>query len=172
MKDLKNSDFLKEVKLVSFAKKRFCFDDSVHLKQFERLHKILGKQDAIVKLDIFFGFKDERTPIIKGSVSTIVKFDCQRCLDSFDYELKSDISCVFIKKGKEKLGNESSIETFTYQEKINVFEVIEEELLLCLPMIAKHQECEISYKDESLKEFEKIESKINPFAILSKLKEK
>lgn len=170
---MKNSNFLKEVKLYSLAKKQFCFNEVVSLKQFERLYAVL-KQDVLVNLNIVFDLKGERTPIIQGSVETIVKLDCQRCLEIMDFKLNSDINFSFVKEGKET--QETEVEILTYKDKVNVFEVIEEALLLDLPMIAKHQQCNIKYAKnddkESLKEmkaFEKLERKINPFAILSKL---
>lgn len=173
---MKNSNFLKEVKLYPMAKKRFCFNEAVSLKNFERLYEIV-KQDALVNLNVIFDLKGEKTPIIQGSVNTIVKLDCQRCLDIMDFELASEIDFAFVKVGKET--QETEVETLIYQDKVNVFEVVEEVLLLAMPMIAKHQKCTIKYsendKEENFKEikkFEKLESKINPFAILSKLKTK
>lgn len=171
---MKNSDFLKEVKLYSLAKKQFCFNEAVSLKQFERLYKVL-KQDVLVNLNIVFDLKGEKTPIIQGNINTVVALDCQRCLEVMNFELASDINFSFIKEGKDT--QEMAVETLTYQDKVNVFEVVEEALLLELPMIAKHKECTVkyakNYEEESfkeMKEFEELESKINPFAILSKLK--
>jgi uncharacterized protein len=108
---------------------------------------------------------------------------CQACLQPYMESLDSDRDYILFETEEEAEAwdfdeeNQDAEDALVSSETFNLLETIEEELLLNLPLIAKHplDEC----KPEDLKKVTKtlksgseeiIIKKPNPFAILEKLK--
>jgi uncharacterized protein len=108
---------------------------------------------------------------------------CQACLQPYMESLDSDRDYILFETEEEAEAwdfdeeNQDAEDALVSSETFNLLETIEEELLLTLPLIAKHPDGEC--KPEDLQKVNKtlksgseeiIIKKPNPFAILEKLK--
>ena len=103
--------------------------------------------------------------IIKGEINLL----CQRCLGEFTYSLnlKSDLLLVDNEKELLYLDEDESIEGILATSDIEIIELIEDEIILSLPISPRHKENDCS--EENLINSYKLEKK-HPFAALLKLK--
>ncbi|MDD0815572.1 DUF177 domain-containing protein [Curvibacter sp. HBC28] len=99
---------------------------------------------------------------------------CQRCLGPVDTGLWVDRSFRFVKDESvaEAEDDESEEDVLALSREFNLLELIEDELLMELPVVPRHEECPeevpMAVEDEDYQAAEA--EKPNPFAALAKLK--
>ncbi len=103
--------------------------------------------------------------IIEGEISLI----CQRCLGEYVYvlNLKSDLFLVNDEEELSYLDDDESIEGILASSDMDIIELIEEEIILSLPISPRHKKGDCS--EEKLINNYKLKKKY-PFAELLKLK--
>jgi uncharacterized protein len=109
-------------------------------------------------------------------VETSVRLVCQRCLTVMPVPLIVDRWIRFVADEKEAaaLDEESEDDVLALSRWLNLRELAEDELLLALPLVPRHDACPgalpmIEVADEVL---EQEEDRPNPFAVLEQLKGK
>lgn len=138
-----------------------------------RLLTLLAADTGQVKADLEFG-RQGRTRFIKGSVSADVEMQCQRCLETTSVSLKTEFLVALVE-------DESQIEKLPEQYEALITEgrhflpdVIEDELILAVPIIATHDSNCSDYVKEyevvpGVSQQEETAKKPNPFAVLKDL---
>lgn len=109
------------------------------LKLFHRLSDLLIDDEGVVKINLRFGRDAQYYHYVLGFISSTLILRCQRCLQPIEYPIAITVSLspVFSLETAKKLPAHYEplwLET----EQIEVVEMIEEELLLALPLIPKH----------------------------------
>ena len=101
---------------------------------------------------------------------------CQRCLADVDLALEVDRSYRFVadEATAEALDDESEEDVLALSREFNLMELIEDELLMALPLVPRHEVCPVQPKmTVSDDDFESASGdKPNPFAVLGSLKVK
>ena len=153
------------------------YDGVLYADDLARLATVVDSIDDLqARLSFYIGDQGER--VVSIEVSGCVSVICQRCLQSMP--LKVDIkSLVAIVRDEEDIKQlPSRYEPWLVEEQeANVYELIEEELLLNVPVVSYHdhdcidlnllqagQEIDVSVEEESEGE--------NPFKALMDLKDK
>jgi uncharacterized protein len=108
-------------------------------------------------------------PVIEVSVRATIPLQCQRCLERLDYELERTSRLVLVAQGvqlPDVAHEDPDTEAIPAAEVANVADLIEQEVLLGLPLAPVHdQPCiAVPKQDET-----KVES---PFAVLRTLQQK
>lgn len=106
---------------------------------------------------------------LSGTVAVTLHMQCQRCLDMMPCEVRHDFDYVLIADPAQEDRIEDGSETFLCPgHELEVAWFVEEEILLAMPMIAKHDNCEAPQSDTAppANPPEKAE---NPFAALKEL---
>lgn len=72
-----------------------------------------------------------------------VDLECQRCLEPVRWRLEADRSFQFVEgeEAAEALDAESEHDVLALSPRLNLFQLLEDELLLTLPLIATHDDC-------------------------------
>ena len=108
------------------------------------------------------------------TVQCSVPLLCQRCLTPVDVLLEVERSFRFVadEATAEALDDESEEDLLASSREFHLRELIEDELLMALPVVPLHEECPIAVKMASSDEdFEAVnEEKPNPFAGLAALR--
>lgn len=98
---------------------------------------------------------------------------CQRCLTEADIPLYVDRSFRFVadEVTAEQEDDDSDEDLLAMSREFNLMELIEDELLMEVPVVPRHEECPVPVKLESSDaDFEQAnEQKENPFAVLQSL---
>lgn len=106
------------------------------------------------------------------SVSASVQLKCQRCLTSFAFDVVSESKLIVAKDEAQAdeidaLLDEDEFEVIVGSRALNVVELIEDEVLLAIPLASKHDVC--PGRGES--EVQAVTDSRSPFAVLINIKQ-
>ena len=146
-----------------------------------RFCETLLRCEQTVDVDVEFSLNALGTILIEGQLSTLIYLDCQRCFQPMSWALDSQFSLGLVKTEEEAENLASHIDVLYLQElhaehqnptEISLWALIEDELILSLPLIALHEpaECGAWTRVESYLNQEEEPVKRHPFAMLEELK--
>jgi len=136
--------------------------------EMPRLTSLVSSSDSEVSFSLVFCEGAQGEIQITGNLKTTLTMQCQRCLSEMKFILDNPISISVIKNGNEvELINSDFEPILVNEEKIILLDLIEDEVILGLPIAPLHSQDACSVKGQSNHHFVKKE---NPFAELSKLK--
>jgi len=156
------------------AQHRLSYDGIVPLEKLTRLEKVVQEEVGEIAVKIHCKNDDQGLVVIRGNLSTHVTVTCQRCNGDLGLDLVQDFVC-------SPVGEDTDLDIFPedYDEvaldengEINVFDLIEDELILAVPLVPTHNEASCSYsaKPASFGVLKAEDDKPNPFDILKQLK--
>ena len=158
-----------------FAEQNLTLDGAVKLADMPRLGINLVSQDALVKARLTFGVDEQRVTFLKGHVDAGLMLQCQRCMEPFKYEIIADFVLGIVNTLEEANALSDNYEpALTKDGHLALRELIEDELILNLPIIPRHEpkDCKVKLPltdtDVEWKEGERE----NPFQVLESLKHK
>lgn len=121
------------------------------------------------------GYQKPHGPaLVKLSLTANPQLRCQRCLRLFNYDVNSEVELQVVTSERafnEDVSESGKIDNDAYEKilankPVDILALVEDELILSLPYISKHDIC-----PESLEMPEdRLEEKPSPFAVLEKLK--
>lgn len=155
-----------------FAQQGITLNGSITLADMPRLTSALADDDASVAAELEFGIGDEGRKVLNGHASVQVKVICQRCLDSMPLDLEVDLNLAVVWDEDQAVSLPKYLDPWIHGEgQADLYEIVEEELLLELPMVAYHQsECVERERFTSGEVVEAAEPVKNPFQMLEQLK--
>lgn len=125
---------------------------------------------------IFRLVKQEGIVWLNYQVTGQVQVACQRCLDPLDVDV-SGVHHLALLESNEAVGRIGDAEYILMEElgtgatrKLPIKDILEDELLLVLPLSPKHDDCDMPV--EMADEEEVVQEQENPFAALVQLKGK
>lgn len=111
--------------------------------------------------------------VMSGKGSATVSLTCQRCNDAFDNELVIDFTFSPVKNAEAAENLPSYYDAVEYDEngEVDLRELVEDELILAIPLIPKHnlEDCSAP-ADSSWGKLPEAVEKPNPFDVLKQLK--
>jgi uncharacterized protein len=158
------------IDLKQLALKNANLKGEVALVQLQRLHDSLCEVQGTVRIDWSFAFDDKQHPTIQGSIQTQLLMRCQRCLRPMPWIVDSQIALVAF--NSEPHANEElppGYEVITLnRSRTLLLGLIEDEIILALPIVAKHDICITNEYQLPEKIANDVAS--NPFQVLLELK--
>lgn len=149
-------------------------EGQISLSRFERLKESLLSDEGEVDITLSFGRNEKGLKTIHGTASVSVQMQCQRCLETSTQEIHTDIHLAVVKDESQLGESEADLEPFlTSEEKVDVVALVEDDLLLAIPLVAYHsiEECVANgYQGSESETAEEEGEKSNPFAVLAELK--
>ena len=155
------------------------------LSELDRLRPLIRNEaDGVVEFSLHFSIDEGGTPGIHGVIKSRLVLECQRCMEDMEYQVDSRVclGIVSTREAAERLTDEYDPLLLADNE-ITIAGIVEDELILALPIVAMHEvkKCpmgakylptqEASDEDEGVAQ-EKLSSRKNPFAALAQLKDK
>ncbi|HIG61996.1 MAG TPA: hypothetical protein EYQ22_14020 [Gammaproteobacteria bacterium] len=143
----------KRVRFANLVAKQVILTGSMQLGSFLRLSAIVQEQrhDGAIQVNAqdcieaqleFYRGEDAR-PKVKGWARWSLELPCQRCLNVVRIELVSSIMTTIVRTDKEMAGldeNEDG-QSVSSDDLLDVVELLEDSLILELPMSPKHSRC-------------------------------
>lgn len=154
-----------------FAEQDLGLSGIVALEEMTRLKDYLHSSTGTVKVDLQFGIDEQKIAYLTGHLETNLNLLCQRCLEPFIIAIRSDFKLGIVNSLEEANDLPEHYEpVLTQDTQLGLRNLIEDELILNLPIIPKHEtkDCKISLAHLNAGQ-EKIET---PFHVLKKLKDK
>ncbi|MEK9712190.1 MAG: YceD family protein [Thalassolituus sp.] len=144
-------------------------------KQLSRLTAATVTCTEQIPCHIEFSRDDERHRILSGNCSAEVVLECQRCLEDVSFAIDSDfeLALVFNDEQAKKLPRRLEPAELDEDGRLNLWEIIEDEILLNLPDFPMHPEGQCkAHQTEPQENTAEEEKRPNPFDVLAKLKQK
>jgi len=151
-----------------------CFEGEIALSELKRLGELLQLDDAgvdgrTIAVNFEFLRSEFDVPMLAGRLQTSLELECQRCLKPL--ELPLDVNFRLLIDASDELLSHSSEDTvYSDDGYIDIVEVVEDELILALPLVAMHENtaCNENWRASELSAETPV--KENPFAVLQQLK--
>lgn len=142
----------------------------VALAKMSRLKNLLCDTQGKAQIDWLFALDDKHRPTINGRVQAQMALFCQCCLQPMLYPISVQVALLVLtdEQDDESAGYEPIILNDT---KVSLVKLIEDELILAVPIMAKHTTCpsnDYQLLDDNISENNNIIN--NPFQVLSTLK--
>ena len=151
---------------IQLAKKATVFKGSLPLKQFVRVSDLLAGTDGEISYCLVFKMV-EGFSLIDGMIEADVSMMCHRCMQVVQEAVVSDFSIKPVYTEEQAAVHKGDDVALMTDGKLWLHEILEDEMLLSLPMAVKHQSCSTAETD---KIFETDDvSKASPFDALKQL---
>jgi len=163
----------KTIEPIKGAQRKKEFEGIIPSQFLIRLNEIMDNSDIHVTLQCDYDIR--KVVYIKGKITTSVSLHCQRCLKKITHPI--EIAFCYMPSNDEYDIIPEGYEEIELDEKgyVNLYDLIEDEILLSLPMIPLHkpEECHsprFQFGHLNAEAIAKAEEKDNPFSVLSVLK--
>ncbi|MDO4627172.1 MAG: 23S rRNA accumulation protein YceD [Pasteurellaceae bacterium] len=162
---------------VKDAQRRLDYSGYYAADQLTRLAESVVKVLSDAQVTLSFFIDPQKLVVMKGQAQVDVELDCQRCGQPFTQKLE----CSFHYSPVSNLDKIDELPEiyepieFNQFGEIDLIGTIEDELMLCLPIVPMHssEHCEVSVAEQVFGELpEELAKKPNPFAVLANLKQK
>jgi uncharacterized protein len=157
---------------LEFARSGMELRGEAAIAEMSRLQDVLATPEGRVSY-VLCGLPDENgKSLLKLALNGICNLRCQRCLQALSYSISTESLLMPVPKeelenpGLEAAGlDEDEIDRIPADSHLDVLDLVEEEILLGLPLVPRHEPgtCQAAMKDSSRPED-------SPFAILRGLK--
>jgi uncharacterized protein len=148
-----------------FARRGMRLEFDLELSSLERLADVLAEQIGSARV-VVEGVLEEGDCFLVLHIEADPRLECQRCLGVMPWPLNIESKLLLVAPGEsipdEDL-EEDDFDSIVAERDLDVRELVEEELLLALPLAPRHEECESPLprgQDDSA----------SPFAALAKLR--
>lgn len=170
----------KEIDPFRLAQTGLKLDGQLPLATMPRLTKSLQSNEGLIDVKMAFDMDEIGTPYMRGEFTTSVSVLCERCMESMMLDLDVDCLLAMVSSERKVEGLAEQYDPWILEDSDPVLlsTVIEDELILSLPLVPRHSDVCIpdeawsagDNEDESI-EADKPASP-SPFAVLSTLKTK
>ncbi len=146
---------------LQFARERGQRDGRLTIESLPRLAES-GAQSAAIGYVVAGGENSERRPCLHIDVDGVLQLVCQRCLEPLEHrvELRSELELVTEQHAIDAA--EDDVDRVLAGRAMDIRALIEDELILDLPMIPMHEQCGAAAAEEGMRP--------SPFAALAALK--
>lgn len=143
----------------------------IPLSDFPRIQEMLVEgEDELVDVRLEFTKTNTKLPVVTGQISVELQMLCNRCLNASSVTLEHELEVVLVTTDSHAEELQQGFDTWLVEDKqIFLRDFIEDEILLELPIVVAHDECQTSKElIEAMPEDEQQQDE-NPFAALKDL---
>lgn len=165
-------DYIEPYKL---ADRNITYQGNIALADLPRLHEVVASDEATIYVNVAFERGEQQQALMSIMLDATVCLICQRCLDAMTFS--TSITCHYMfmadERGEVLLPEGYDALELGAKDPFDLKVLIEDELLLALPIIPIHElnECQQLVKLDEPEPIETDEAKrSNPFSILAQLK--
>lgn len=150
------------------------FTARVNQRKFPRLVERLVEPKYDVEVDVqFYRHPVHKLVAFDLHLETVLNLRCQRSLNPFDYQVHADVTGVFVESMSLAAELPNDIEVYELPEdKLSLVELIEDEVLLCVPLSPIDENAKMAYENPpevEMQTSDELKNKENPFALLKGL---
>jgi uncharacterized protein len=174
---MSNEPLPRRADLFKLAHQGARISSHVDVARLKRFAEALAGDSGVVAIDLQFGVDEQGVRFARGSLATDIKVSCHRCLQPMDLHISSEVSIGLIRDDEQagSLPKRYEPVIVTDDEEAELTDIIEDDLLLSLPLVTYHpqEECTGLSRYETESDVESpapLEEPANPFSILEQLK--
>ncbi len=155
---------------LEFARHGKRLQGNVAIARMGRLQEYLHSNSGDLHYTLFGKLNEKGRPHLVCEVTGKLTLICQRCLGALDFPLAIESTLELLKAGEEFLpleDEDDSVDSIPADAAMDVLALVEEEVLLGLPIAPVHAGSECAGSGGSRRNSP---GKANPFAVLASLK--
>lgn len=161
----------KTVDPLKYADQNKILEGSISVALMPRLLEIVANPSGEVQVFLEFDRDEQRLRVLKGSLSTTLTLGCERCLEPVTKTIESQFQLGIVVSDEKAKNLPGYYEPLLVEsESIVLLDIVEEELILSLPMFAYHDACKLEHSNDDGDDAQQGGEKPNPFSVLSELK--
>ncbi|HLB43423.1 MAG TPA: YceD family protein [Gammaproteobacteria bacterium] len=156
-----------------YAEQALQLSGVVNLADMNRLQPMINPSKEWVVVELYFGIDEQGLTFLQGHLQARLGLQCQRCMEPYNYEIITDFVLGIVNTDDEAKDLPECYEpVLTKEGHLALRELIEDEIILNLPTIPKHeiQDCKVVVPEVHSEE--KIDQVDHPFHVLESLKRK
>lgn len=153
----------------------------VHIGGVVAVSELLRFADALVRpigkvtVDVGFEVNEQGIRVLTGTIESDVQLTCQRCLEPMEQRVSCNVNLAFVWDEQQARQLPKYLDPWIAEEGVlDFYEVMEEELLLALPIVAYHDkaciEPSLYSSSDDQQEDETAVLGNSPFQVLKQLK--
>jgi uncharacterized protein len=120
-----------------FCNEEKCVGGEVQVAALPRLRESVALPDGSARFEVVSTRVDGK-PAVRVQVSGLVMLECQRCLLPMSFKFESRRALVFADPPADPDDEGEDADFVGADVRLDAMELLEEEVLLCLPMIPRH----------------------------------
>ena len=158
-----------------FAKRGRQFAGNIPVHDLPRIMELAPNSESEFHVTMTFLMSSLQFPMVKGTIEGEIVQLCQRCMSDASIPVRSQFQLILVTPDLVEHASEEGHEIFEYTgQSITTATLIEDEIILSMPIVAKHldmEDCDITVR-QLMHEFDEVpaDEKENPFAKLKDLK--
>ena len=127
------------------------------LGQFSRLRDMLHSDEGEIEATFRFS-RRKHTVLVAGNIKTSYKLLCTRCLEPMDYAVDEPFEFIFAKSEQAAHDMPEGFDPVVLDEngQIHIVDLFEDELILHLPTVARHQQMDHCHASELLRSADEV----------------
>src|SRR5512140_1252631 len=125
---------------LAFARSAGVMRGRLDLESLPRLAQS-GCSGSVVDFVLTGEINERGKPELRLAVNGSVRLECQRCLGNVDLALQIESRLELAASEAEILAADDEVERVVAGREMSVAELVEEELILALPMAPRHEQC-------------------------------
>jgi len=155
----------------------FSITGQLAFSRMKRLLEVVSNPEGIAELELNFSVDGQRIANVRGRVHADVTLTCQRCLEAMTVPIDVNVHLgIVASEDAAKRLPEYYDPLVVHGEQLLIAEVVEDEIILALPAVPRHEPGECPAKEY----IEKLQSgagqsdevSTSPFAVLAQIKAK
>lgn len=148
------------------AERGRLYKGTIPLCQLERLSESLHDSQGVVRYSLRFA-KEDKIHSVSGKVQAELLLECSVCLEKIAIPVDSDVKLGIVSTLAEAERLPEVFEPLLVVDRqIQIKNIVEDELLLAIPIIPRHLDCSLRYVVDQPAS----QKTTNPFSILADLK--
>ena len=150
---------------LEFVEKARRITGTVPLSKMDRLPDVLLSREGAVAVDLQFG-REGLVAAIIGAVNADLVLQCQCCMEALDWPMRAEVRLGVVGSIDEGDRLPDDFEPLLVEsgEKVSAVDIVQDELVLAIPVIPQHAECGPARPKSGPDKPE------HPFAVLANLK--
>ncbi len=165
---LQNKTFIQPRKL---ANKHGELQYQWPIKDFDRLAGLLYSNEGIIKVKLTGKYDDRQRCLVEAHITANIQLECQTTFEAIDYQIDNTVLyCTVISEEQITELDDEYEALFIEDGQVDIKEVIEDELILSIPVVANKASEELGIKMSYGNIPEQTEEEKNPFLVLQNLK--
>ncbi|WP_111640827.1 YceD family protein [Marinimicrobium alkaliphilum] len=155
-----------------FAQQGITLTGVIPVEKLPRIADVVDGAQSPVRVTLAFGFSEEGKRVMTSHVAAELNLECQRCLESVTVPIEAETTLAIVWTEEQAKALPKYLEPWQVGEgQTDLYVVVEEELLLAMPVVAYHEEpCIDDALFSSGEPVVEQASEKNPFHILEQLK--
>lgn len=152
-------------------------EGEIPLAQARRLAEVLAQSPDVARVKLRFGLDEAGIPLVEGTIEAALALTCQRCLDPVLLQVRSEPRLALVENEAEAKSKQENYDTLLVEdERLVLLDMVEDELLLALPLVPVHaraEDCTADTVRALQPEYDERDAKDeaeSPFAVLKNLK--